>query len=93
MAEESPEHLRSQVALVQLTEHEFHLLYVLTGHPGIVFSRDKLLARVWGQNRYVTVRSVDTLVSRLRRRIEPNLGDDPRYIRTVRGVGYKLGEA
>jgi DNA-binding response OmpR family regulator len=78
---------------VQLTEHEFHLLYVLAGHPGIVFSRDKLLARVWGQNRYVTVRSVDTLVSRLRRRIEPNVGDDPRYIRTVRGVGYKLGEA
>ena len=78
---------------IQLTEQEFHLLYLLAGNPGIVFSRDGLLARVWGENRFVTVRSVDTLVSRLRRRIEPAEHDDPRYILTVRGVGYKLGDA
>jgi DNA-binding response OmpR family regulator len=77
---------------VQLTEHEFHLLYVLAGHPGVVFSRDGLLARIWGRGRSVTGRSVDTLVSRLRRRIEPGESDAPQYIRTVRGVGYKLGE-
>ena len=57
---------------VQLTEQEFHLLYVLAGHPGVVFSREGLLARIWGKNHFVTVRSVDTLISRLRRRIEPD---------------------
>ncbi len=83
---------------VQLTEQEFHLLYLLTGHPGVVFSRDGLLARIWGADRFVTVRSVDTLVSRLRRRIEPSEsnvrqdGEMPKYVLTVRGVGYKLGE-
>ena len=77
---------------VQLTEQEFHLLYVLTGQPGVVFSREGLLARIWGKNHFVTLRSVDTLISRLRRRIEP---DDHRnrYVRTVRGAGYKLGDA
>ncbi len=75
---------------VQLTEQEFHLLYVLACHPGVVFSREGLLARIWGKNRFVTVRSVDTLISRLRRRIE---SDDRRYVLTVRGVGYKLGDA
>jgi len=83
---------------VQLTEQEFHLLYLLTGHPGVVFCRDGLLARIWGADRFVTVRSVDTLVSRLRRRIEPSEsnvrqdGEMPKYVLTVRGVGYKLGE-
>jgi len=76
---------------MHLTEQEFHLLYVLAGEPGIVFSREGLLARIWGRDRFVTVRSVDTLVSRLRRRIEN--GGGRQYIRTVRGVGYKLGEA
>jgi two-component system, OmpR family, response regulator VicR len=77
---------------VQLTEQEFHLLYLLTGHPGVVFSREGLLARIWGADRFVTVRSVDTLVSRLRRRIEPGNSEIPTYVLTVRGVGYKLGE-
>jgi DNA-binding response OmpR family regulator len=75
-----------------LTEQEFHLLYSLTGHPGVVFSREGLLARIWGADRFVTVRSVDTLVSRLRRRIEPGNREIPKYVLTVRGVGYKLGE-
>jgi DNA-binding response OmpR family regulator len=83
---------------VQLTEQEFHLLYLLTGHPGVVFSREGLLARIWGADRFVTVRSVDTLVSRLRQRIEPRDSrvpkdnEVPTYVLTVRGVGYKLGE-
>lgn len=77
---------------VQLTEQEFHLLYLLAGHPGVVFSREGLLARIWGADRFVTVRSVDTLVSRLRRRIEPGDSEVPKYVLTVRGVGYKLGE-
>ena len=77
---------------VHLTEQEFHLLYVLAAHAGVVFTRDGLLSQIWGDDRFVTVRSVDTLVSRLRRRIEPDNGDNPQYVLTVRGVGYKLGD-
>ena len=79
----------------KLTEQEFRLLYLLVTSPGVVFSRESLLAEVWGTNRFVTVRSVDTLVSRLRRRIEPGAAADEehsRYVQTVRGVGYKLNE-
>ena len=87
---------------VKLTEQEFRLLYLLVTNPGVVFSREGLLAEIWGTNRYVTVRSVDTLVSRLRKRIEPNAaaavsGDSDeapsKYVRTIRGVGYKLVES
>src|SRR5689334_15808088 len=45
---------------VELTTHEFNLLQVLLAHPGIVFSRDALLARTWKENTFVTERSVDT---------------------------------
>jgi len=78
---------------VKLTEQEFQLLYVLATNAGVVFSREDLLSAIWGRDRFVTVRSVDTLVSRLRRRIEPGEQTRPRYLRTVRGVGYKLGDA
>jgi two-component system, OmpR family, response regulator ResD len=85
-------HVSVKDRCVQLTEQEFHMLYLLAGHPGVVFSREDLLARIWGNDRFVTVRSVDTLVSRLRRRIEPGDSEVPKYVLTVRGVGYKLGE-
>ena len=78
---------------VKLTEQEFQLLYVLATNAGVVFSREGLLSEIWGHDRFVTVRSVDTLVSRLRRRIEPGEQMRPRYLHTVRGVGYKLGDA
>ena len=78
--------------IVRLTEQEFRLLYLLVTNPGVVFSREALLTEIWGTNRYVTVRSVDTLVSRLRRRMEPADRVLSRYLRTVRGVGYKLVE-
>lgn len=91
-------HVEVEGHAVKLTEQEFRLLYLLLTNPGVVFSREGLLAEIWGTNRYVTVRSVDTLVSRLRKRIEPGVvstdNDDApsRYVRTVRGVGYKLVE-
>jgi DNA-binding response OmpR family regulator len=56
---------------------------------GIVFSREALLAKIWRGGTYVTVRSVDTLIKRLRRRVEPN-PREPRYLLTVWGVGYKF---
>ena len=59
---------------VDLTFNEFELLFVLISNPGIVFSREALLSRVWKDQTYVTVRSVDTLVKRLRKKIEHEPG-------------------
>ena len=77
---------------IDLTDQEFRLLYLLASHPGIVFSREALLAKIWRGDTFVTVRSVDTLVKRLRRRIEPDPGN-PRHLLTVWGVGYKFADA
>jgi two-component system alkaline phosphatase synthesis response regulator PhoP len=80
-----------QGRLVELTDQEFRLLHLLATHPGIVFSREALVAKIWGGDTHVTVRSVDTLVKRLRRQIEPDTGA-PRYLHTVWGVGYKFAD-
>jgi two-component system, OmpR family, response regulator VicR len=77
---------------VELTDQEFRLLYLLATHPGIVFSREALLAKIWRGDTFVTVRSVDTLVKRLRRRVEPDPAN-PKYLLTVWGVGYKFADA
>lgn len=76
---------------VDLTAQEFRLVHVLASHPGIVFSREALLARVWPDHTHVTPRSVDTLVKRVRRRIEDNAAE-PRYILTVWGSGYRFAD-
>ena len=76
---------------VDLTAQEFRLLLVLAAHPGIVFSREALLTRVWPDHTFVTERSVDSLVKRLRRRIEKDPAK-PEIIRTVWGSGYKCAD-
>ncbi|HEY2905614.1 MAG TPA: response regulator transcription factor [Vicinamibacterales bacterium] len=76
---------------IDLTDQEFRLLHLLAAHAGIVFSREALLAKVWRGDTFVTVRSVDTLVKRLRRRIERDPAN-PRYLLTVWGVGYKFAD-
>ena len=76
---------------VDLTDQEFRLLYLLATHAGIVFSREALLAKIWRGDTFVTVRSVDTLVKRLRRRVEPDPAN-PRFLLTVWGVGYKFAD-
>ena len=76
---------------VDLTDQEFRLLYLLAAHAGIVFSREALLAKIWRGDTFVTVRSVDTLVKRLRRRVEPD-PSNPRFLLTVWGVGYKFAD-
>ncbi|HEV8210572.1 MAG TPA: response regulator transcription factor, partial [Vicinamibacterales bacterium] len=76
---------------VELTDQEFRLLHLLATHAGIVFSREALLAKIWRGDTYVTVRSVDTLVKRLRRRIESDPAH-PRFLLTVWGVGYKFAD-
>jgi two-component system OmpR family response regulator/two-component system alkaline phosphatase synthesis response regulator PhoP len=83
--------VRVRGAEVELTAQEFRLLYLLASHPGIVFSREALLARVWPDHTYVTLRSVDTLVKRLRRRVEETPAD-PALILTIWGSGYKFAD-
>jgi DNA-binding response OmpR family regulator len=78
--------------VVELTPHEFDALYLLASNPGVVFTRDMLLERVWSNDTHVTERSVDTLVKRLRQKIERD-PREPRYILTVWGTGYKCADA
>ena len=70
--------------LVDLTVKEFDLLAWLVENPGIVFSRDQLLDRVWGMTFEGGTRTVDVHVAQVRRKL-----DRPQLIRTVRGSGYK----
>jgi len=76
---------------IELTDQEFRLLHLLATHAGIVFSREALLTKVWRGDTFVTVRSVDTLVKRLRRRIESDPAE-PKFLLTVWGVGYKFAD-
>jgi two-component system OmpR family response regulator len=76
---------------VDVTRQEFNLLYVLAAHPGIVFTRERLLSRVWQEQAFVTGRSVDTLVKRLRKKIEMD-PSEPQLILTVWGDGYKFAD-
>jgi two-component system OmpR family response regulator/two-component system alkaline phosphatase synthesis response regulator PhoP len=76
---------------VDLTAQEFRLLHVLATHPGIVFTREALLSRVWPDHTHVTVRSVDSLVKRVRRQVE-KIPAAPEIILTVWGSGYKLAD-
>ena len=83
--------VRVGITDVDLTSNEFYLLYVLLSSPGIVFSREALLSRVWKDQTFVTVRSVDTLNKRLRKKIESNPAE-PEVILTVWGAGYKAAD-
>jgi two-component system alkaline phosphatase synthesis response regulator PhoP len=74
---------------VQLSALEFKLLYHLASHPRHVFNRDRLLDEVWGRDRFVTPRTVDVHIRRLREKIEP-LPNRPQFLQTVRGSGYRF---
>jgi DNA-binding response OmpR family regulator len=76
---------------VDLTSHEFELLFLLVSHPGVVYSREAVLARIWKGDTFVTERSVDALVKRLRRKVESDPGN-PVYVLTVWGTGYKFAD-
>jgi two-component system phosphate regulon response regulator PhoB len=81
--------LKVRGELTTTTATEFRLLDYLARHPGRVFSRDHLLDAVWGDARFVTPRSVDVYVRRIREKIEVD-PENPRYLRTVRGAGYRF---
>jgi len=75
---------------VELTRTEFELLEALSARPRMAFTRRQLIDRVWGQDWYGDEHIVDVHLAHLRHK----LGDDaaqPRYLRTVRGVGYGMG--
>ncbi len=75
--------------LVELSALEFKLLFFLASHPRHVFDRDRLLDEVWGRDRFVTPRTVDVHIRRLREKIE-ELPNRPQFLQTVRGSGYRF---
>jgi DNA-binding response OmpR family regulator len=77
---------------VELTRKEFEVLRLLMGNAGTVVSRDRLIEEVWDMNWFGPTKTLDVHVSALRKK----LGDDPaapRYVHTVRGVGFRFAAA
>jgi len=74
---------------VELSALEFKLLFYLASHPRHVFNRDRLLDEVWGRDRFVTPRTVDVHIRRLREKIEA-VPHRPQFLQTVRGSGYRF---
>jgi two-component system, OmpR family, alkaline phosphatase synthesis response regulator PhoP len=74
---------------IDLGPTELKLLRFFTQHPGRVYTRDQLLDYVWGDETFVEPRTVDVHISRLRMALEEDK-DNPQYILTVRGIGYKF---
>jgi DNA-binding response OmpR family regulator len=74
---------------IAFSQREFEVLRYMSVRAGKVVSRDELLRNVWGYQNIPLTRSVDNLIARLRWKIEPD-PDDPRYIHTVYGDGYRL---
>jgi len=77
---------------VELSPTEVKLLFFFCKNAGRVYTRDQLLDQVWGDEVFVTPRSVDVHISRLRKAIEKD-PQEPEYIITVRGVGYKFEDS
>ena len=74
---------------IHLTKTEFRLLVELAANAGRVFSREALLEKVWGHDYFGDGRLVDVHIRRLRTKVEADPAE-PRYVVTVRGLGYKL---
>jgi DNA-binding response OmpR family regulator len=74
---------------ISLTNHEFELLKYLIRSRGQVINRDELLNEVWGKDVFVTPHTVDTHMANLRKKIEDD-PSHPRFIKSIRGVGYKF---
>jgi two-component system alkaline phosphatase synthesis response regulator PhoP len=74
---------------IELTSTEFKLLEFFLTHTGTAWSREQLLREVWGEQHFVTPRTVDVHIRRLREQIEEK-PDEPNYLVTVRGFGYRF---
>jgi two-component system alkaline phosphatase synthesis response regulator PhoP len=68
---------------IHFARKEFELLYMLASQPGKVFSRDKILEQIWGNDVYVGDRTVDVHIRKIREKIDPD------FIKTIKGIGYK----
>jgi len=68
---------------IHFARKEFELLYMLASSPGKVFSRDKILEQIWGNDVYVGDRTVDVHIRKIREKIDPD------FIKTIKGIGYK----
>ncbi|HXG76629.1 MAG TPA: response regulator transcription factor [Gaiellaceae bacterium] len=87
--EQSTRDVRKAGRIVRLTAKEFDLLWFLARHPRRVFSRDQLMASVWGYTAALDTGTVTVHVRRLREKIEDD-PSQPRHLETVWGVGYRL---
>lgn len=76
---------------IYLTAKEFDLLYFLFCHKGQVFTKEQLYENIWGFNYITDCKNLTSFIRKLRRKIEP-FPDNPQYILTVWGVGYKFRE-
>ena len=76
---------------VTLSPTELKLLFFLSRHPGRVYSRNQIIDHVWGDETFITDRAVDVHIRRLRSQIEKDM-ENPHYILTVRGFGYKFAD-
>lgn len=76
---------------VHMSAKEFDLLYFLYSHRGQVFTKDQLYDNVWGYNHAPDASNLTSFIRKLRKKIEPD-PDNPQYIITVWGVGYKFNE-
>jgi two-component system alkaline phosphatase synthesis response regulator PhoP len=74
---------------IEFSSKEFELLKYFLIHTGETLSRDRLLEDVWGYDRFPTTRTVDAHIVRLRQKVEPK-PEEPRFILTVHGTGYKF---
>ena len=83
--------VRRAGSAVELSAKEFALLAYFISHPGETLSRDRLLEAVWGYQNYPSTRTVDTHIVHLRHKVEPD-PEQPRFIVTVHGTGYKFVE-
>jgi DNA-binding response OmpR family regulator len=81
--------LKVRGALVGTTATEFRLLHYLAQHAGRVFTRDQILDAVWRETTFVSPRSVDVYIRKLREKIERD-PEHPRYLKTARGAGYRF---
>jgi two-component system, OmpR family, response regulator ResD len=85
----SARQVRRAGELLQLTAKEFDLLHFLASHPSHVFSREQLMARVWGYSAALDTGTVTVHIRRLREKIEED-PSQPRFLQTVWGVGYRF---
>jgi DNA-binding response OmpR family regulator len=76
---------------VELTAKEFEILALLASSPGRVYDREQVMAHLWGGDFFGEVRAADVHVQHIRQKIEPD-PKNPRYVQTVRGVGYRFAQ-